>query len=162
MADWLTDAQIVGLLAEPKPLPPDYRRRIVTKRKGGHGERELDIRGVEGSDFCLIVRQSAVNPLDFSVILGYRMPQSTGVFRLRRYNGNHGEHTNRLEGATFTGCHIHTATQRYQDLGAKEDHFAEPTVRYSDLDGAVGCMVADCGFIIPSQGQPGLFPHEEV
>jgi hypothetical protein len=33
----------------------------------------------------------------------------------------------RIEGNSMYDFHIHTATEHYQDLGAKEDHFAEKT-----------------------------------
>jgi hypothetical protein len=90
------------------------------------------------------LRQSELNVMDFSVILGYRLPNVHTVFRLR-YNGKH-QHTNVLEKQTFYDFHIHTATLRYQAPGFKEDHFAEKTGRYASLDGAIQCLIADCGF----------------
>jgi|GEM_PF-6635768 len=33
-------------------------------------------------------------------------------------------------------------------LGAEEDSYAIATDRFSDLDGALGCMLEDCGFEI--------------
>jgi hypothetical protein len=84
--------------------------------------------------------------LDFSVILAYYMPTTNRLFRLRRYNGRHGEHTNRIESQTFNAFHIHVATERYQDLGAKEESFAQVTDRYATVTDAMACMVSDCGF----------------
>ena len=49
----LTDAQISDLLAERKPLPPDYRRRLKVKPKRGHKEVELSVSGSKGSTFRL-------------------------------------------------------------------------------------------------------------
>jgi hypothetical protein len=94
----LTDAQIQGLILENKPLPDNYRDRIAPKPKRGHKERELDIVGVNGSEFRLIMRQSDLNPLDFSVILAYQLPKTSHQFRLRRYNGKSHQHSNVLEG----------------------------------------------------------------
>ena len=45
MAVNLTDQGIADLLAEPKPLPYDYRSKVQTRPKRGHRERELDIDG---------------------------------------------------------------------------------------------------------------------
>ena len=98
MAVQLTDLEIGSLLAEQKPLPADYQSRLQLRAKTGHKERELDITGAGGSEFQIIVRQSVFNPLDFSVILGYSIPKSSVLFRLRRYNGRSHEHTNRIEG----------------------------------------------------------------
>ena len=108
MAIRLSEAEISRLLAERKPLPPDYRERIQTKPKHGHKERELDVIGTDGSEFRLIFRQSEFNPLDFSVILAYRPPKTNQLFRLRRYNGKSHEHTNTLDGQTFYDFHVHT------------------------------------------------------
>ena len=58
------------------------------KPKRGHDEQHLDITGMAGTEFRLILRQSRINILDFSIILAVLVPQSTQVFRLRRYNGS--------------------------------------------------------------------------
>jgi hypothetical protein len=161
MAIRLNDAEISRLLAERKPLPLDYRERIQTKPKRGHKERELDVKGTDGSEFRLILRQSEFNLLDFSVILAYRLPKSNQFFRLRRYNGKSHEHTNTLEGRTFYDFHIHMATERYQDeSGLREDCYAEPTKRFVDYHGAIRSMLGDCGFDVPLDTQGALFEED--
>lgn len=155
----LTDREIADLLNERKPLPNDYRSRIQVRPKRGHKERELDIVGEDGGEFRLIIRQSIINPLDFSVILAFRDPGSTHLLRLKRYNGKSHEHTNKLErGEPFYDFHIHIATERYQlESGLREDGFAQPTNRYGDLQGAIACMQEDCGFDAPEDLQGSLF-----
>ena len=160
MVDIFSDQDIQRLIKEKKPLPKDYRVKIQVRPKRGHKERELDIEGEDGNDFRLILRQSTINPLDFSIILIYRPPQSNILFRLRRYNGRSHEHTNTIEGNTFYDYHIHQATERYQQIGAKEDTYAEPTNRFSDFHQAISCIINDCGFEIPSGIQRSLF--EEI
>jgi hypothetical protein len=86
-----------------------------------------------------------VNPLDFSAILGYRLPGSYTIFRLRRYNGRH-HHTNVLEGEHIYDFHVHMATERYQRPGFKEDHFAQVTNRHYNLESAIRCLLDECGF----------------
>ena len=157
MPTFLKDAEIAALLAEPKPLPDDYRTRLQIKPKRGHQERELDVTGAQGAKFRVILRQSLLNPLDFSVILAYLPPQATTPFRLCRFNGKSHEHTNKLEGNTFYDFHIHRATARYQQSGLREDAFAEPTNRYQDLATAQRCLVQDCGFQLPPNVQSELF-----
>jgi len=127
------------------------------KLKRAHKEAEIAVRGANGSDFRVLVRQSTINVLDFSVVLGCLVPKASALFRLRRYNGRSHEHTNRIEGARFFEFHVHTATERYQDLGMKEDSYAEATSRFSDLDGAVRALVADCGFEVDPGAQLRLF-----
>jgi hypothetical protein len=65
---------------------------------------------------------------------------------LRRYNGKSHVHGNRIEGTTFYDFHIHTATERYQLLGSREDTFAEPSRLFTNLSLALDCLVQDCGF----------------
>jgi hypothetical protein len=160
MADFFSDQEIYHLIQERKPLPTDYRTKIQTRPKSGHKERELDIEGGDGGDYRLILRQSTFNPLDFSVILAYRPPKSNQLFRLKRYNGKSHEHTNPIEGETFYGFHIHQATERYQEIGAREDTYAKPTDRFADFQQAITCMLKDCGFEIPLDSQGRLF--EEI
>jgi hypothetical protein len=157
----LSDAEIEELLAERKPLPPDYLRRMTLKPKRGHKEQELELAGEKGSRFRIVLRESSINPLHFSAILAYLPPRTNKVFRLRRYNGSH-QHTNQIESKTFDGFHVHVATERYQQYGMeKEGAYAEPTDRYSDLNGALRCLLKDTGFAVPESAQPGLFNGAE-
>lgn len=160
MAVVLSDAEIAALIQEPKLLPPEYRRRMTTRPKRGHRERELDVVGANGSEFRVILRESLINPLDFSVILAWMPPQSTVVFRLRRYNGRSHEHTNVLEGHRFYAFHVHEATERYQQSGLREDAYAQPSEWFQDFQGAVRRLVAECGFVLPTGDQPALFDTE--
>ena len=152
----LTDDEIAQLIAEPKPLPAEFRMRILPKRKRGHKEREMEIQGESGHRFRLIARESSFNPIDFSIILGYVLPGSNIIFRLRRYNGRSHEHTNKIERETFYAFHIHFATARYQETGFSEDAYAEITDRYSDFLSALECIINDCAFRIPPEPQMSL------
>jgi len=156
MAELLTDEEIGRLLTESKPLPDNVPERIKLKPKRGHKEAELDVTGADGSSFRLILRQSMLNPLDFSVILAYQFPQTNVFLRLRRYNGKSHEHTNKLEGDRFYDFHIHKATRRYQESGLREDAFAEPTERYADFDSALQCLWQDGAFVLPEGFQTRL------
>ena len=145
------------MVQEHKPMPDDWRKRIRLRSKRGHAERHLDVNGGVGNEFRLILRQSQINVLDFSIILAVRIPQSTQFFRLRRYNGKSHEHTNIIENVTFFDFHIHVATERYQDMGTREDAYAELTDRYSDIMGALQCLFIDANFGVPYEAQGTLF-----
>jgi hypothetical protein len=157
MAARLTDLEIAHLIGEEKRLPEDYLSRLELKSKKGHKEKEINVRGANGSNFIIILRQSLLNPLDLSVILGYQIPNSNVVFRLRRYNGKSHQHVNKIEGEEFYDFHIHFATERYQTFGMEEDSYAHSTDKYSDFHKAVDCLFAECGFISPSGSQMNLF-----
>lgn len=149
-----TDDEILALILEPKPLPHDYRKRLSLRQKHGHREQELTVQGAEAHELHTILRQSSIDPLDFSAILSVTVPGTNRIFRLRRYNSKTHQHSNRLEGSDrFYSFHIHQATERYQQAGWDEDSYAEPTERFADLYGAITCMFQDCGFILPEGGE---------
>lgn len=150
----LRDSEIEALMSEVKQLPNDFERRLQLKAKTGHRERELSVTGEAGGQFRVVLRQSSINPLDFSVILGHLPPNSNTVFRLRRYNGKSHQHSNKLEGDRFYDFHIHYATERYQDAGWKEDSFAKPTDRFHDFQGALNCLFSDAHFLLPGGETP--------
>lgn len=103
-----------------------------------------------GNEFLVAIRKATLNVFDFSVILGYQLPHLHTVFRLRRYNGKSHPHTNPIEKETFYDFHFHTATERYQRTGFREEHFAIVSNRYQTLEGAIQCLLDDCGFREPS------------
>lgn len=155
----ITDTEIAKLIIEPKPLPENYRSRLRLRNKRGHRERDLDVRGSNGNEFRIILRQSEHNVFDFSVILAYSSRESNQLFILRRYNGRSHEHTNSLEEETFYDFHIHQATERYQELGSKEATYAQPSNNYNSIQEAIDCMFTECKFIIPPEApsaQPKL------
>lgn len=157
MAGTYTDPEIQALCRERKPLAEDWRGRVVLRPKRGHSESDLEVTGDAGNTFRLILRQNKVNALDFSVIVAVRVPNTSRLFRLRRYNGKSHEHTNHIEGNTFYAFHIHMATERYQELGTREDAYAESTDRYGDYHEALRCMLNDMNFDVPPELQPSLF-----
>ena len=152
-----SDEEIGRLVGEVKPLPENFKRVLEIRPKRGHNESKLTVEGVNGNEFVIMTRQSRSNALDFSLILGYQLPNTNRIFRLRRYNGKSHLHTNRIEGDTFYDFHVHEATERYQELGAKEESYATVSERFSTLDEAIACMFEDCGFEVPDDTQGRLF-----
>ena len=152
----LTDEEIQSLVTEPKPVAKNWFSRLKPRPKPGHEETQLDITGSQGSEFRVMIRKSLINVLDFSVILGCCPKGSNVIFRLRRYNGKSHEHTNLIEKTSFYDFHIHEATLRYQEIGLREDFFANPTARYADLDSAIHCLMADCNIKLPVPEPPPL------
>jgi hypothetical protein len=119
--------------------------------------RERRLENASYNDFRIILRQSIINPLDFSIILAFRPSQSNVLFRLVRYNGKSHEHTNTIENISFYDYHIHKATERYQQIGAREDTYAEATDRFANIQEAISCLIKDCSFEIPLGTQISLF-----
>lgn len=155
MEVFLTDKEIKELIIERKQMSisPDELFRSM-KDKRGHKGAEHFIERLDGSSFVLKIRLSNENSLDFSAILGYVPPKSTKLFLIRRYNGKSHEHRNKLEKEdVFYDFHIHTATERYQREGVKEEYFAVITDRYSTVQEAFNCLIEDCNVILPLNSQ---------
>jgi hypothetical protein len=151
----LSDAEIDSLIREQKNTPASlFPLRLIERSK--QRKKDYQVSSLSGNEFVIAVRQAALNPFNFSVILMYRVPGYTTLFHLCRYNGKHGSHTNEIERDKIGDeCHIHTATERYQKLGGKEEGFAVETSRYSDLNGALRCLLEDCGFSPPPPDPQG-------
>ena len=156
MAVTFTDKEIDALVGERKTLPQDWPARVQLRPKRGHRERSLDVAGASGNEFRVILRQSSLNKLNFSLILAVRVPNTNQFFRLRRCNGKSHKHRNLIEGTSFYEFHIHIATERYQARGSDEDGYAEVTDSYSDFAGALQQMLAAGNFVIPPGTQMGL------
>lgn len=150
----LSDAEIDALVHEPKITPSGLLPPTKLVERNKHLRREYEVKSAtaSGNEFMIMVRQNTINRMDFSAILAYKVPGSTAVFRLRRYNGNSHEHTNAIEGDTLRyDFHIHLATERYQQKGPKEDAYAEPASRHSSFESAIRCLLEDCGFNVPNE-----------
>jgi hypothetical protein len=114
-----------------------------------HWYRDYEVGCDSDNKFQIKLRQLCAYPLDFSAILLYQLPGLHSWFRLRRYNGQHPSiHTNVLENEKIPGshCHVHKATERYQNAGLNPDAFAVLDNRYWDLESAILCLLDDCGF----------------
>ena len=144
-------------------LPDNWRTRLklLPKADSKHLQRDLEVRGVNDNTFRIVLRQSGLNTLDFSIILEFRA-QDGNEFRLCRYNGRHpSAHTNKLEkaegkeGARFRNqFHLHMATERYQQQGLDIDGYAEVTREYSSFETALQVFLEDNGFVMPQEDLP--------
>jgi hypothetical protein len=150
----LTDPAIAELIGEAKNIPDGLCIPVkAMSERNGHWRKGYEIECDSGNCFVVKIRLSSVNPMDFSAILGYRLPGLYTIFRLRRYNGRH-YHSNTLENERFYDFHVHTATERYQRPGFHEDTFAEKTNRFYNLESAIQCLVNECGFRSPLADSP--------
>ena len=131
----LTDAEIDRLILVSKMVLNPRARKIA---KRGSEQVTYEAASAAGEKFRVYVRQNLRIPDGFSC--GLLFVSATGEpVTLIRYNGGDHEHSNPLEGATPLprACHIHRATERYIAAGRKAEHFAETTLRYSDVEGAL-------------------------
>lgn len=152
-----SDEEIEEMIRDPKILPENFLDLLRLRPKRGHSEKDIDVIGNSGKNYRLILRQSKLNQLDFSIILSHCPEGTTQLFRICRFNGKSHQHTNFIEKDTFYDFHIHRATERYQDLGYNEEVFAERTSHYHDFTTALNYMLEYCSFKLPSKTQRTLF-----
>lgn len=138
----MTDAEINRLLNVPKKVKNPGARGKVQR---GSDQINYEVESDAGDKFRLIKRQNQRVDDDFSCGLLYVKKDGETVM-LARYNGSSHVHRNPLGDApdSHMQCHIHRATERYIAAGRKAEHFAEPTDRYSDVEGAFSAILSDC------------------
>lgn len=138
----LTDDEIAQLLKMPKTaINPGAKWKEQRQSKQKNFSVQSDD---EKHRFLLYLRQNMRVQAHFSCGLYYHHPSGEKV-TLTRYNGSDHPHGNPIEGSHIDyQCHIHVATQRYMEQGRKPDHYAEPTDRYTCLDGALRELILDC------------------
>ena len=139
----VSDQQIKRFISETKLIDKNFKP-ILRERKVCF-EFHHEVVGEEGNVYRLIVKQSKINPLDFSIIFGVVIGGK--MFRLRRYNGDSHEHTNPISREKIDGFHIHKATQEYQENGFREDAFAVKTSKFSDWKTALNLMIKENNFL---------------
>ncbi len=157
MAIIYTDTEIKQLIQERKTLISGGFLDFRPIHNRGHLRDQWILNADSGQAYRLILRRNLVNQFDFSAILAVQMPQSNQLFRLLRYSGNSHEHTNSIEDVTFKNFHIHQATKRYQNVGAREDAYAEPTTQYQNWHSAITCLVFDSNIEASVNPQQSLF-----
>lgn len=141
----LTDSKIAELLSCPKRLTNPQAR---SKNKDGHEQTNYNAIALDnsGHKFEIYMRQNLREGMedDFSCGIGWIAPNGE-ILTLKRYNGSSHNHPNHLEKEKlgFT-CHIHIATEKYIKANKKPEGFAQATQKYTTVNGALHCLVADC------------------
>lgn len=165
----ITDAEIQALLSERKVIPANWqtRLRLIQKAQKAYAQRDFDLTGDGGHQFKIVLRQSNINPADFSIILTF-VDEDGHCYNLTRFNGSHpSPHTNRIEhdegkrGHQFSKTpHIHVATERYQRIAKEIESFALPTKRYNSFVTALSEFVRSNGIEVEGDDDsPRLFRH---
>lgn len=158
---FLTDKEIQDLVNEPKQMTQSSVSVIRGMKQKKGREASFTQNSVKfsrergGGTWLIYLRCSKENIFDFSCGLAFIPKGIKEPFMLTRYNGKSHEHTNRLEReAPFFDFHIHQTTDRYQRSSHRDDHYAAPTNRYTDLYGAFKCLLDDAHVTDDSSGSP--------
>lgn len=135
----LTEAQIAELIGCAKRVEnPTARQRA----EGKHLRRDFRVVSDDGRhEFILFTRQSTVITDNFSAGLRWKSKTGEEVI-LIRCNGSDHPHGNSLEREEFgPQAHVHRATERYILAGKKAESFAQATLAYKSLSGALHELV---------------------
>lgn len=165
MEDYIDDAEITRMITVQKLLPDNWEVRLRMRPRPEWSQKKATLSiPTSVGEFTIIIRESTINSLDFSVILALARPNGS-LFRLRRYNGLHapaGGHVNRLERQTIRGYHVHQATLRYQQAGLREDTFAVASTEFTDIASATRLMLRECTFKVPEPKSDGDNPQLQL
>ena len=133
----LSNDQLDGLRSAPKRVTnPGIRWR---EKPGRHKQRNYTAVSADGTRYRIYQRQNLNDDMDFSC--GLALIQKGGKhLSLVRYNGPSHRH-----GDIFYRCHIHRATAEALAAGRKIDSHAKQAEQYRTLEGALACLVEDCG-----------------
>ena len=140
----LDDGTVEDIIKTPKFIPSDVADAAdmgALEENGGHLRRNIELK-CDGYDLRMSIRQLRLEPLDFSVLLIYTN-EAGQTYNIRRYNGNHGIHKDRLTGEIVSGPHIHMITEEAQRSTHKDEGHAVATDRYRTLPDAINVFMTD-------------------
>jgi hypothetical protein len=86
--------------------------------------------------FTVFIREHISLVEIFSVGLVYLPDDATSII-LARYNGDHGEHLNKLTGEVITGFYIHTISVEAMASGLRGENTASQTTKYASASQAL-------------------------
>ncbi len=109
------------------------------EKPGRHMQRNFNAETEDGAIYRIYQRQNLNDDLDFSCGLALAR-RGAKPLSLVRYNG-----ASHVHGKIRYVCHIHRATAEALSAGRKVDSHAERTDRYRTLEGALACLIEDCG-----------------
>lgn len=78
----LADEEIRQLIEEAKDIPAALRPLPKLTERNQHRRRDYDVASASGHRFLIALRQNMVNKFDFSVILGFQLPEVNTNFSL--------------------------------------------------------------------------------
>ena len=148
-----SDEELVELRSAPKRVTNPGAQ---WKEKPGH--RQRNFRACDQQDesvrFSIYQRQNVRDANDFSCGIEH-IPRVGARLTLARYNGPSHRH-----GEIDYRPHIHRTTASAIAAGKKPESEADETDRYTNLEGALRCLIEDFhlqGLSIPNDNQTSLF-----
>ena len=156
----MTDTELDHLRKLPKTISKSEMKKLMSPlEENGYYRADAKLSAKSDCIFILRTRQSADDPMDFSIILTLQPPVGK-QFNLVRYNGNSHIHKNKIENTKIRGTHKHIATQRYMELNCDAEGYAEKIDEYTCFDEALEYMFITTGItsqLFAENTSPSLF-----
>lgn len=155
----ITAEFLEGLITCPKKIVTPPKREMTIQNQCRRNN--FTARSVNGSeDFCIRLRQSAILPEDFSIVLQWKSDGRNII--IFRCNGPHGG--NRSIPSHFTP-HVHRLNLELAAQGIFKESDTATTTEYSTFESAVRYFLLYCGIegagkYFPYVIQPSLFDIE--
>jgi len=119
------------------------------KLKNGHWRATTDLICSQ-HNLKMLLRKTEDDECDFSVLLIYTDGYGS-EYILRRYNGDHGRHTNPITREVMSGPHIHKITEDCQRTMLRGEGQAEATGEYQTLRTAIEIFMRDMNIVRKGQ-----------
>ena len=161
MSKRLNNKEILVFKNTPKYLTKPLKQKWTVNLK----VKQLSIELYGGNHhFQIYMRQAVMDEDNFSCGISL-VTNGNNDITLARYNGSNHVHVNKCDGRRFDfECHIHEANENSIKTSKKIENYAESTNRYTNLQGAIQCVLADFHIMDLSIGQlieqGGLFDDE--
>jgi len=138
----ILDDEFVDKIIKAKKFIPNIKKDpFKTTEKNGNNRASIYLI-CDQYDVRMDIRQTADDFLDFSVLLIFTDNHNHNYI-LRRYNGDHGSHTDPITGEKIWGPHIHKISEECQRTIHKDEGHADATDDYKTLNQAIDVFMAD-------------------
>ena len=137
----LKDEFVKAIIDSSKQIPKSKKDPFRMTDNNGNRRASIDLI-CPHYEVKMGIRQALDDSLDFSVLLIYTDANGR-TYILRRYNGDHGKHTDPITSEIIRGPHIHMITEECQHKTHKDECHAEATDRYHTLEQAIGVFMKD-------------------
>ncbi|TPR80636.1 hypothetical protein FJV18_04075 [Acinetobacter baumannii] len=146
MTKKLNNIEIEALKNMQKSLTKPLRIKWTTSLK--FKQITIDLCNIDRTMmFKLYMRQSVLDEDNFSCGISFTKNGEDDI-TLARYNGSNHVHVNKSDGQRFEfQCHIHQANEESFKVSKKIEHHAIATNRYTNLQGAIQCVIQDFAII---------------
>jgi len=137
----LKEIEAEQIIAAKKHIHKGLKEPFKLTSKNGHLRASVDLM-CQQYKLSMRLRKAEDDELDFSILLVY-IDEKGREYIIRRYNGDHGKHTNPISGEVISGPHVHIITEECQRTRHKAEGQARATSEYKTFRQAINIFMRD-------------------